>query len=184
MLPGTEWAQSVLTICIIVAMREECPVVAEVPSSSGIYDLGLLPVLSYLSAFQICHHYLRNPGISNPDDFLTLDLLDLPFLTTSTGEAGAPTQLLWKVSEPFPGGSPKSFLMKPSALWWYAPSLHQAHICVANVPEDSRAQQETAAQSRKQRPHQGETRGVWVNKPGAHTGKHCAAVKKKILWNG
>lgn len=40
--------------------------VTEVPFSSGIYDLELSPVLSYVYAFQICHHYLSNPDISNP----------------------------------------------------------------------------------------------------------------------
>lgn len=74
MLPGTGQARSVLTTRLIVTMREECPAAAKVPSSPGIYDLGLLPVLPYVSAFQICPHDLSHPGLSNPHDFLTLDL--------------------------------------------------------------------------------------------------------------
>nr|KAF6363143.1 hypothetical protein mPipKuh1_010140 [Pipistrellus kuhlii] len=121
-----------LTVRVIVTMREECPVVAEVPSSSGIYGLGLLPVLSYLSAFQICHHYLSNPGISNPDDLLTLDLPDFPFLTTSIGEAGAPTQLLWKVLPSLSSGSclPCGGLLpvvtRPTSVWPAFPKI-QGH---------------------------------------------------------
>lgn len=42
-----------LTVCIIVMVREECPVVSEVRLTLLFYDLGNLSVLSYLSAFLI-----------------------------------------------------------------------------------------------------------------------------------
>lgn len=125
-------------------------------------------------------------SFQNPGDFLTLGLLDLPFLTTSIGQAWAPTHMLWKVQSPSQqlwgldrGVLPSHFLMKPSAVWRSAPKLHRPYICMPDFLEVSSVQQETIVQSRKQVQHQGETIAVWVNKPlYTHTVEHCAAVKK------